>query len=178
MQKITEKADISTVIDNLKKVMYFPNGNVLFANNQVTLDLRQLEISVVISSQFIFSLDDVAYNGNQAEITSFIDVAVTDAAILASTIRADNNRFQESYTNTDISLLSYGLLMNSAVSNQASHCIILLPDEKENDFVVSLGNIILFQPGSNQNYENCPGLRKYLNEKFGGFLNKIQLITS
>ncbi|MEI7898003.1 MAG: DUF6519 domain-containing protein [bacterium] len=158
---------------------FLPNGNILFANNQVTLDLRKMyPLGKIASSQFVVSLDDVSYNGNQSEIASFIDLFTiennverikTNVAILASTIRANNNRFQESKKITDVSLLSYGLLLNSAVSNQSSHCIIVLPMDHNSRFVDQF-NITLFSP---QHYHNCETFRKELNDK----LKQLQLIS-
>ena len=143
----TVATDVSNVI---QRILYFPNGNVLFANNQTTLDLRNQEINFAFSSQLIASLDDVAYNSNQSECTSFIDFVFTDAAIFAITIRSNDNRFQEGFTIALNSLFSFGL-MNTATSNQATHCLqvhgaIVIEPIKDGDgkFVPIDGNIVLF----------------------------------
>jgi hypothetical protein len=107
-------------------LLYLPSGDVLFANNRTTLDLRAPEFNFTISSQFIFSLDDVAYVGNQSECTSVLDIVLSDVIVLGTTVRAADNRFQEGFTLTPFSLISIGLLMNTTSLNQASHCIIPL----------------------------------------------------
>ncbi len=110
----------------LWQFFYLPSGNVLFANNRTTLDLREPEFNFTMSSQFIFSLDDVAYSGNQAECTSVLDVVFSDVIALGNTIRASDNRFQEGFSLALYSLISIGLLMNTTALNQATHCIIPL----------------------------------------------------
>jgi hypothetical protein len=107
-------------------LLYLPSGDVLFANNRTTLDLRAPEFNFTLSSQFIFSLDDVAYVGNQSECASVLDIVLSDVITLGATVRAADNRFQEGFTLSLFSLISIGLLMNTSSLNQASHCIIPL----------------------------------------------------
>ncbi len=106
----------------IQRILYLPSGNVLFANNQTTLDLRSLDMNFAFSSQLIASLDDVAYTSNQSECTSFIDFLYTNAAIFGVSIRSNDNRFQEGFTMALNSLFSYGFV-NTAASNQATHCL-------------------------------------------------------
>ena len=110
----------------LWQFFYLPSGDVLFANNRTTLDLRAPEFNFTMSSQFILSFDDVGYAGNQAECTSVLDIVLSDVIALGATIRASDNRFQEGFTFAPCSLISIGLLMNTTALNQASHCIIPL----------------------------------------------------
>ncbi|MGQ3685431.1 MAG: DUF6519 domain-containing protein [Candidatus Loosdrechtia sp.] len=117
---------ISTApVTGLQRVLYMPGGNVLFANNQTTLDLRSPEINFALSSQFIASLDDVSYAGNQSECTSFLDIVLANSIIYAVTVRTNDNRFQEGFTQTLWSLFSYGF-MNTAATNQSTHCLHVL----------------------------------------------------
>ena len=118
----------------LTAMQYLPSGRVLFTNNQVTLDLRSAESTIVISSQLIFSLDDVAYNSNQAEVSGFIDavpggpttfdVVVTDAFLVGYSVRSNDNRLQEGFTLALYSLISLGY-MNTALGNQSTYCLLL-----------------------------------------------------
>jgi hypothetical protein len=103
-------------------LLHLPSGNILFANNQTTLDLRGQEISVALSSQFIASLDDISYVGNQSECTSLVDVLLTNTMISGVTVRTNDNRFQEGVTLSLYSLIS-NALMNTAAANQATHCL-------------------------------------------------------
>ena len=106
----------------VQRILYLPGGNVLFANNQTTLDLRQKDINFAVSAQMIASLDDIAYTSNQSECTSLLDFLYTDVALFGVTIRANDNRFQEGVTATLNSLFSFGF-MNMASTNQATHCL-------------------------------------------------------
>lgn len=143
--------------DNLaaaRKLLYLPSGNVLFANNQTTLDLRTEEVSSTFSSQLIASLDDVAYNSNQSNCDSLIDVVLTDTALFAPSIRSNNNRFQEGISYTVYSLFSYGF-MNTATSNQSTHCLQVLGAE-----IAEKDNLVLAN-------SYCSRQRQLLNNKFG-----------
>ena len=123
------------------RYFYFPSGTVLFANNQVLLDLRNLEPNFSLSSQLIASLDDVTYGNNQSECSSLIDVLATDTVIYAITQRCNDNRFQEGFTITGTSLISFGF-MNTAIGNQATHCLQVFGQK---NFVKTLGNTVLFR---------------------------------
>ena len=125
----------------LLAALYMPSGNVLFSNNQTTLDLRAPEVNFALSSQLIASLDDVSYVGNQSECTSLVDYVFSNAVIYAVTIRTNDNRFQEGVTIAVASLFSYGF-MNTCTANQAMHCLFPLGRlwlEENNMVVLSSG---------------------------------------
>ena len=127
----------------IQRILYLPSGNVLFANNQTTLDLRQMDINFAFSAQAIASLDDIAYNSNQSECTSLFDFLYTDVALLGVTIRSNDNRFQEGVTVTLNSLFSFGL-MNMATTNQATHCLQVFGVPS---FTQNIANTIIYQIG-------------------------------
>ena len=104
------------------RLLYLPSGNVMYTGNQTTLDLQDETIEFAFSAQTIASLDDVAYNSNQSEVRSLLDLLFTDVALIGATVRANDNRFQEGFTVTLNSLMSVGF-MNLAATNQATHCI-------------------------------------------------------
>jgi hypothetical protein len=106
----------------LLAALYMPSGNVLFSNNQTTLDLRAPEVNFALSSQLIASLDDVSYIGNQSECAALVDYVLSNTVIYAVTIRTNDNRFQEGVTVAVASLFSYGF-MNTCTANQAMHCL-------------------------------------------------------
>lgn len=122
----------------IPKFFYLPSGTVLFTNNQTMLDLRTEERESVFSSQLIASLDDVAYNGNQLTCTSFFDVILTNTSLFGVTVRSNDNRCQEGLSSTLYSLFSYGLV-NTATSNQATHCLHVL-----GNLVTEADNMVLF----------------------------------
>lgn len=140
------------------RYLYMPSGTVMFSNNQVLLDLRTPDFNFSFSSQLIASLDDVAYCGNQSECSSLPKTGSlsTDAAIFAVTQRCNDNRFQEGFTLTGISLFSYGF-MNIAMGNQATHCLVVLDN---NGFGTMIGNNVLLTAG-------CDERRRVIAEKYG-----------
>ena len=137
------------------RYLYMPSGTVMFSNNQVLLDLRTPDVNFSFSSQLIASLDDVAYCNNQSECSSLIDFLFTDAAIVAVTQRCNDNRFQEGFTLTGISLFSYGF-MNTAMGNQATHCLQVFGNI---NFVTKLGNTVLLTTG-------CPERELLIAKKY------------
>ncbi|GAB4424611.1 MAG: hypothetical protein OHK0039_41850 [Bacteroidia bacterium] len=116
-------------------LQYLPSGNVLFANNQTTLDLRNQEIDLCLSAQLIASLDDIGFSGNQSECKGLafldvrtsqlrpIDLVLCNTVLAGVTVRTTDNRFQEGFTLTSYSLLSIGLL-NTTLGNQSTHCLL------------------------------------------------------
>lgn len=144
--EITAEKDVLGII---QRILYLPSGNVLFANNQTTLDLRSTDPNFAFSSQLIVSLDDVAYTSNQSECTSFVDFLYTDAAIIGVSIRSNDNRFQEGFTVALNSLFSLGFL-NTAASNQATHCLQVYGAKRVYD---PLDNIIIDTTGCSERLE-------------------------
>lgn len=134
------KMDDDVDVTYAKRLLYLPSGNVLFSNNQTTLDMRHQDIHFAFSSQMIVSLDAVTYNGNQSDCRSFIDILLTDVAILGVTILCTSNRFQEGFTLTKSSLFSVGF-MNITTNNQATHCLYVYGSPS---FTLEAGNSVLF----------------------------------
>lgn len=161
-------ANITAPQADLRKILYLPDGMVLFTNNQVTLDLRLDDLTIIFSSQFIISLDDVAYNSNQAECNSFsnpklnqqnipTDIVLTDVAIVGVTVRSNDNRFQEGFTFSPASLFSLGM-MNTGTGNQATHCLHILGVPL---WTVDNDNLVLFDG------KQCSGTTQLLRRIFG-----------
>jgi hypothetical protein len=144
-------------------LVYLPTGNVLFGDNRTTLDLRSQEQDFAISSQLIFSLDDISYVGNQSECNSRIDMVLADVFTIGNTIRTNDNRFQEGLTIALFSLLSIGILMNTWTGNQATHCLtaIGIKEETQDNNIVLLDGIMGF-PVSD--ILNCRGFKNMLNK--------------
>jgi hypothetical protein len=150
--QLTETIDLKDILIafiNTILGIYFSGGNVLFSNNQTTLELRgketatgfPFEFDIALSSIFIFSMDDVGFMGNQSDCNFFIDLLFTNTAIFAVSARTCNNRFKEGLIFSLFSLLSMALV-NSAAFNQATHCLYARGlKEPQGD----TGNIVLFE---------------------------------
>ena len=153
-------------LDALRRILYLPSGNILFADNQTTLDLRTNEVSFTVSSQLLASFDDIAYNSNQSECTSLVDLILTNTLTFGTTLRHNDNRFQEGLTVTFYSLVSLGIA-NMATGNQATHCLIVLP--LSSSLRVEELNTVLYRytvPVFDDRF-SCKEEKKLLNDKFG-----------
>ena len=111
---------------------YFPVGNIMFSNNQISLDSRKHAVSKFFSAQVIATLDDIAFQNNQNtcigfELSEFqvTDLVIIDVCLLGITIRSNDNRFTEGLTLTAYSLFSLAA-WNTAVHNQSTHCLLVL----------------------------------------------------
>lgn len=147
--------EVQRILGWLAQMAFLPNGRILFANNQTTLDLRSQDVNIAFSSQLITSLDDVSYSSNQSDCDTLVDILMTNVALFAVTIRTNDNRFQEgailplltAITGTTLySLISFGL-SNVATGNQSTQCIWVLglPDK-----TIEEHNIVLFETATCQ----------------------------
>jgi hypothetical protein len=103
---------------------YLKSGNVLFSNNQCSLDLQEAGLSLALSSILIFSLDDVAFNNNQCDCNLLDDFVITHALLFGITVRANDNRFREGLFNAVLSAITVGLL-NITTDNESTHCLVV-----------------------------------------------------
>ncbi|HKI46774.1 MAG TPA: hypothetical protein VKA08_15705, partial [Balneolales bacterium] len=115
-------------------LQYLPSGKLIFSDNQVTLDMRSPAINLSVSSILVLSLDDIAFNNNQSECAGYLslvandisfDLVILNSLIIGASVRTNDNRFMEGVTLALYSLLSYGL-MNTALGNQSTHCLLTL----------------------------------------------------
>ena len=138
----------------LRNLQFLPNGATMFANNQTTLDLRNNQIDLGISAQLIVSLDDISYTGNQSECASYlspqeqlIDLVLINTILAGFTVRSNDNRFQEGLSLTFYSLFSLGI-MNTAMSNQSTHCLLVSGSKKAEQ-----ANLVLRDAGCRERFE-------------------------
>lgn len=105
---------------------YLANGNVLFTDNQVTLDLFEAGTSLALSSTLILTLDDLAFHDNQLEANLADDFILVNALLFGLSARVSDNRFKEGIGNALLSALTAGLFMNTTAHNQGTHCILAI----------------------------------------------------
>jgi Family of unknown function (DUF6519) len=130
-------------LDDQRLGAYLANGNVLFADNQCMLDVFETGVTLSASSVLIFSLDDIGFHGNQCDCNLFDDVVLAQAILFGFSVRANDNRLQESLFNAVFSAITFGL-MNTTANNQATHCLLaraFLPA-----YLVNQANTVLIDP--------------------------------
>ena len=134
----------------------WPSGQVMFSNNQTMLDFRRPEANLAVCSQVIVSADDVSFDNNQSECATLMrrskvqtdslskvfalaDLLMVNTALAGASVRSNNNRFQEGLSqfeqlfkkyNIPWSLVSWGL-MNTAMGNQSTHCLLVNASNKD-----------------------------------------------
>jgi hypothetical protein len=113
------------------------NGNVLFSNNQCSLDLLEQGVSLALSSILIASLDDVGFHNNQCDCNLLDDFVFTHSFLFGATIRVTDNRFKEGCGNALLSAITFGLL-NITSDNESTHCLFVEGGKK-----ISRHNLVL-----------------------------------
>lgn len=98
------------------------NGNVLFAENQVLLNLIETGTTLTFAAIAIMSLDDISFHGNQCDCDLAVDYVYYNAMLFGFSVRAHDNRFKEGFMNALFSAAVLGF-MASASGNQATHCL-------------------------------------------------------
>ncbi|PYV17187.1 MAG: hypothetical protein DMG07_06390 [Acidobacteria bacterium] len=114
-------------------------GLVLFAANQVTLDLIEAGATFGGAAILIVSLDDVGFLDNQATAQLADDFLLVNTVLFGSSVRASDNRWQEPVARALYSALTFGF-MNVTAQNTATHCIVAFAPPK---LLVSGPNVIL-----------------------------------
>jgi hypothetical protein len=110
--------------------MSLNNGNVLFNDNQCSLDLMETGLSLSLSSILILSLDDIGFQNNQCECNLIDDFVIAHAILAGISVRASDNRFKESSllprkqkkVGLPFSAITVGLF-NTTTDNQSTHCL-------------------------------------------------------
>ncbi|MCU0541833.1 MAG: carboxypeptidase-like regulatory domain-containing protein [Oscillatoriaceae cyanobacterium Prado104] len=111
--------------------LLFPNGNTLFNSNQT----RSGSQNTSLTSQWIFSTDDIGFDGNQSDCLGGFPlkerILAVNTVLWATTLRATDSRFKEildlgQETSVRTSLITLSILMNNTTNNQGDHCIFTL----------------------------------------------------
>jgi hypothetical protein len=116
---------------NLGKLPSVPRiygGKIIFGGNQVTLYLDNEQPQFNGVSCFILSGGDASVQGNQIEMEGVLssEAIGVNTGLVARTLRVGNNLFKEpplAQKANFFSAITYGEVLNSTNSNQASHCI-------------------------------------------------------
>ncbi len=111
-------------LDDRRLGSYLTNGNVLFSDNRVDLNLLETGLGFAISSIAIFTLDDLGFHSNQCDCNLRDDFVLVHALLFGISLRVSDNRFKEGLRNALYSGMTIGL-MNATTNNQSTHCIIV-----------------------------------------------------
>jgi hypothetical protein len=112
-------------LDDQRIGAYLANGNVLFANNQCVLDVLERGITLSRYSVGIFSLDDIAFHGNQCDCSLFDDRVYAQVFLFGFSVRMIDNRLKETLFHAVYSATTFGFL-NMTTHNQTTHCLLRL----------------------------------------------------
>ena len=114
-------------LDDLHLFSYVGNGNVLFNDNQVLLDLIDTTgFKLALASVVIVTLDDVGFEDNQCDASfDFVldDFIMANAVVIGWTLRMSGNRLKEAIAGALFSALTLSLFANTTALNQGTHCI-------------------------------------------------------
>lgn len=118
------------------------SGTVLFTNNICQLEAR-LDGVQSFSSVCLISLDNINFANNNTWVDGTGLAVLTDAFLLALSVNAGGNRFQEALGTTPLSGITAGL-MNITANNIATTCLIALGPAT---LLVKTPNVILIPTG-------------------------------
>lgn len=114
-------------IDDQQLFAYLGNGNVLFNDNQVLLDLIDTTgFKLSVASIVIATLDDISFADNQCDASFdfvFDEFVLSQAVMVGWTVRVNGNRFKESVVGALFSALTLSFFANATALNQGTHCI-------------------------------------------------------
>jgi hypothetical protein len=149
--------------DDFRVFSRVADGNVLFVDNQVTLDLLDptdhgvpLQGATIlnvlggleVSSVLIATLDDIGFADNQCDcLLSFnrdnsVDFILTQSVLAGWSVRMADNRMKEGLFNALLSGITFGV-MNATTNNQGTHCFLVYGP---NGWKVDEGNRVLIHP--------------------------------
>lgn len=98
-------------------------GEMMFNNNQISLQRHSPQLAVNVSAVLLIGLDDISFCDNQAEVENDVVAVLTNCLIFGASIRVNSNRLQERIGGAFLSAISYGV-MNATSFNQTTHCIL------------------------------------------------------
>lgn len=138
-------------LDDLRLGKRLANGNVLFADNQCSLDLLEQGTSgTLFTSIMLMSLDDIGFHNNQCDCNLGLgeDFVAVHALLLGASLRATGNRFKEGWLSAMFSAMTFGIL-NTTAHNQATHCLMVTggPGQLTNNGPNTVLNSTYCRPG-------------------------------
>ena len=101
------------------------NGQILFSDNQVNLDLLARGLTLSITSTLIVTLDDLGFHDNQCEANLLDDFLLTHSMLLGFSQRVTGNRWKEGAFNSGPAALTLSFFMNCTTDNQGTDCIVV-----------------------------------------------------
>lgn len=137
-------------VDDSQLFAYIGNGNIMFNDNQVVLDLMdKTGFKFSLTSIGLFTLDDIAFTDNQCDANfDFVldDFVIANTLLVGWSLRATGNRFKENIFSCLYSALTLSFFANMTAINQGSHCIqgINLIDFMGSNVEVNKPNAVMF----------------------------------
>lgn len=110
-------SDAARLID-----MFTMAGMIHFSDNQCKLNPRNRDVTIALSSILIIGLADVGFHDNDSSCGIPRSLLITNAALLAGTVRATGNWLKESFLHVGFSAITFGML-NATTDNESVHCL-------------------------------------------------------
>ena len=159
-------------LDDATLARLLANGQVLFSDNQVNLDLLARGLSLALTSTLIITLDDLGFHDNQCEANLYLldDLLISHALLFGFTLRATGNRFKEGSLSAFLSALTVGLFANTTALNQGTHCIFAMGGnlvDQGNTAIVGPNPLLVFLVGSDLEL-TCDNLKSVFSKMLGG----------
>lgn len=98
-------------------------GELMFNDNQVSLQRHSKELGSHLSAVLLLSADDVSFADNQAEVENDVTFVLTNCLVISASLRFCSNRLQERLNRAFLSAITWGM-MNATTLNQTTHCIL------------------------------------------------------
>lgn len=148
-------------LDDATLARLLANGQVLFSDNQVNLDLLARGLSLALTSVLIVTLDDLACHDNQCEANLFDDFLIAHAIHVAFSQSTSGNRWKEGLFNALLSAFTLTFTMNTTTDNQGTHCIVVRGWPSR---IVDDHNIVLLQGVLGESDGLCNAFARLLPE--------------
>jgi uncharacterized protein DUF6519 len=144
----TQQAAAAPGLDDSRPGDRLANGNVLFADNQCSLDLLESGTNMLYASLTLASLDDIGFLNNQSDCNlprpsqeRTMNILGAHVFLFGPSLRMIGNRLKEGLLNAAYSAMTTGFL-NITAHNQTTHCLMVngLMTQDGPNFVVASGN--------------------------------------
>jgi hypothetical protein len=121
--------------------MFTRGGLIHFSDNQCKFNPLSRDVGIALSSIFIAGLADDGFHNNQSSCNIPRALLITNAMLLAGTVRATGNWLKETFLHVAYSAVTFGVL-NATTDNESVHCLAVAGVQKLDRHNLILGAIL------------------------------------